>query len=164
MPKVLKARILIFFKKLQLKKQGVKIYNNTVFSKVEFKGTAVIEPYCRLSGDPKIIIGNNFYANAGCHFMGEITIGDDVMIGPKTIIWGRDHGMGSGTPMNKQPHSKKPIIIGHDVWIGAGVIILKGVEIGDGCVIGAGSIVTKSIPPYSIVVGNPARVIKKRDK
>ncbi len=162
MPKVIKTRVLMFFKKLKLRRQGVKIYNNTVFGKVEFLGTAVIEPYCRLSGDPKIIIGDNFYANAGCHFYGEISIGNDVMIGPKTIIWGRDHGMELGIPMKKQPHSKKPIIIGNDVWIGAGVIILKGVEIGEGCVIGAGSVVTKSIPPFSIAVGNPAKVIKSR--
>ena len=54
------------------------------------------------------------------------------------------------------------VVIGNDVWIGAGAIILNGVNIGSGCVIGAGSIVTKSIEPYSVVVGNPANQIKKR--
>lgn len=54
------------------------------------------------------------------------------------------------------------VTIGSDVWIGFGVIILPGVKIGDGAVIGAGSVIAKNIPPYSIVVGNPARVIRKR--
>lgn len=56
----------------------------------------------------------------------------------------------------------KTVQIGNDVWIGSGAIVLCGINIGDGAVIGAGSVVTKDIPPYSIVVGNPARVIKKR--
>jgi len=162
MPKTIKGRLLIFFKKILLRQKGVEIYNNTVFSKVKFLGKAVIEPYCRLSGDPLITIGDNFYLNSNCHLLGEIKIGENVMIGPKTIIWGRDHGMELGMPMKSQNHTKAPIIIGDDVWIGAGVIILKGVEIGEGCVIGAGSTVTKNIPPYFIAVGNPAKPIKKR--
>lgn len=55
-----------------------------------------------------------------------------------------------------------PIVIGEDCWIGSNVTILGGVKIGNGCVIGAGSIVTKNIPDYSVAVGNPARVIKNR--
>lgn len=162
MLKTLKLHIILFFKKISLKRRGVIIHDNTVFSKIKFLGTAVIEPYCRLNGDPLITIGDNFYMNANCHLLGEITIGNDVMIGPKTIIWGRDHGTASGTPMNAQKHKKKPINIGDDVWIGAGVIILKGVSIGDGCVIGAGATVTKNIPANYIAVGNPAQPIKKR--
>lgn len=57
---------------------------------------------------------------------------------------------------------KGPVIIGNNVWIGDNVLILSGVTVGDGAVLGAGSIVTGDIPPYSIAVGNPARVIKKR--
>lgn len=72
-----------------------------------------------------------------------------------------------GNLMNEFPvgdclWSKGDIVIGNDVWVGSGVKILSGVTIGDGCVIGAGAVVTKSIPPYSIVVGNPGRVVKKR--
>lgn len=58
--------------------------------------------------------------------------------------------------------SKGDIVVGNDVWVGIGARILSGVTIGDGCVIGAGAIVAKSIPPYSIVVGNPGRIVKKR--
>lgn len=162
MSKNIKTKIILFIKKQLLKKKGVIIYNNCRFSGTVFKGKAVIEPYCRLSGDPKIIIGNNFYMNAGCHILGEITIGDDVMIGPKTVIWGRNHGILKGSPMKEQPHDKSSIIIGNDVWIGANTTILKGVNIGNGAVVGAGSVVTKDIPEYAIVVGNPAKILKYR--
>ena len=163
MAKSIKTSIKFFIKKILLRKKGVIIHNNCTFSGIEFLGKATIEPYCRLSGDPKIIIGDNFYMNAGCHILGEITIGDDVMIGPKTVIWGRDHGIKKDKPMREQEHFKQPITIGNDVWIGANVTILKGVKISDGVVIGAGSVVTKDIPPYAIVVGNPAKIVKYRE-
>jgi len=162
MPKSIKNYLRIVFDKWRLKKQGVLIYNNTTFSAVEFTGTAIIEPYCRLVGDSKIRVGNNFYLNAHCHLLGEIKIGSDVMIGPKTVIWGRDHGMKISKPMKSQPHHKAPIEIGSDVWIGAQVTILKGVRISDGAVIAAGSVVTKNVPERAIVAGNPAKIIKYR--
>jgi acetyltransferase-like isoleucine patch superfamily enzyme len=145
-----------------LRTKGVITYNNTVFSGVEFLGKTVIEPYCRLSGDPKIVIGDNFYMNSGCHLLGNISFGRDVIIGPKTIMWDRDHGMELGMPMKDQSHIKQDIIIGNDVWIGANVMVLKGVKIGKEAVIGAGAIVTKNIPDYAIAHGNPAKVIKYR--
>ena len=163
MPKTIRNKIKLFVKKQFLKRKGVIIHNNCTFSGIEFKGRAVIEPYCRLNGDPKIMIGKNFYMNAGCHILGEIIIGDNVMIGPQTIIWGRDHGIAKNMFMREQKHIKKPINIGNDVWIGANVTLLKGVTIGDGAVIGAGSVVTKDVPEYAIVVGNPAKVIKYRE-
>ena len=58
-----------------------------------FKGKAIIEPYCRLFGVPNILIGDNFYLNSGCHLLGDISFGNHVMIGPKTVIWSRDHLM-----------------------------------------------------------------------
>lgn len=162
MPKTIKSTLIISLKRIKYRFKGIYIYNNTTFSGVVFLGTAKVEPYCRLIGTPSIVFGNNFYANANCHFLGEITFGENVMVGPKTVIWGRDHGIKLGTPMCKQEHSNLPINIGDDVWIGANVTILKGVTIGKGAVIGAGSVVTKDIEAYSIAVGNPAEVIKKR--
>jgi len=163
MSKSIKNKIKLFIKKITLKRKGVVIHNNCTFNGVSFKGKAVIEPYCRLSGDPKITIGDNFYMNAGCHILGDITIGNDVMIGPKTIIWGRDHGIKKSRLMREQEHKKEPIVIGNDVWIGANVTIVKGVNIATGAVIGAGSVVTKNVPEYAIVVGNPAKIVKYRE-
>lgn len=100
--------------------------------------------------------------NAHCHILGEITIGDNVLFGPKVVIWGRDHGIKKGQLICQQDHSHASVVIGDDVWIGAHVSVMKGIVIGDGAVIGAGSVVTKDIPRYAIAVGNPARVIKYR--
>ncbi|MFA5134771.1 MAG: acyltransferase [Patescibacteria group bacterium] len=162
MPKTIKNRIQMIVKKSLLKKKGVIIHHNCFFTKIKFQGSAMIEPYCRFIGDPIIIIGKHFYCNAFCHFLGNITIGNDVNIGPQTVIWGRDHGIAKNQLMRTQPHSKQKITIGDDVWIGAHVTILKGVTISTGAVIGAGSVVTKDIPPFGIAIGNPAHVIKFR--
>ena len=162
MPKTNKNALKLWISKKLLFRKGVIIHNNTVFSGLEFLGKAKIEPYCRLIGDPKIIVGDNFYMNSGCHILGNITFGKDVQIGPKTVIWGRDHGMSRNKPMKNQIQIKEDIVIHDDVWIGASVTILKGVSIGTGAVIGAGAVVTKDVPEYSISVGNPAKVIKFR--
>lgn len=160
--KVFKNKISQLYLRYKLSKRNVIIRNGTVIHSVNFLGSAIIESDNRLHGDSNIIIGDNFYLNVGCHFLGNITIGDDVLIGPKTIIWGRDHGISKDELIRKQQHIKAPIIIGNNVWIGANVTILKGVKIGDGAVIGAGAIVTKDIPEYSIAVGNPAKVVRFR--
>ncbi len=157
------ANIYFSLHRLYLLKSGVNIKKYCAFNRVKFLGKAEIESYCRLFGDPEIIIGNNFYMNAGCHILGNIRIGDDVQIGPKTVIWGRDHGISRGKLIREQVHIKRDITIGNDVWIGANATILKGVTIGDGAVIGAGSVVTNDIPEYAVVVGNPSRCIKYRD-
>ena len=162
MLKTISSAIIVWVRRMLLRRKGVIIHNNTVFSGIEFLGEAVIEPYCRVFGDPKIIFGDNFYMNSGCHLQGNIVFGRDVMIGPRAVIWGRDHGMELGTPMKMQKHIKQNIVVGDDVWIAAGVVILKGVTIGKGAVIGAGSIVTRDIPEFAIAVGNPAQVIKYR--
>lgn len=140
----------------------IRIGSNCYIKNVEFKGRAIIEANCRISGNPKIIIGKNFYMNAGCHFLGEIEIGDDVQIGPQTIIWSRDHELKRDNLINRQGHFSAPIKIGNDAWIGAHTTILKGVTIGEGAVIAAGSVVTKSTVPYSISAGVPAKQIGER--
>ena len=95
---------------------------------------------------------------------GIVTIGKDVMIGPELMCYTKNHETTrTDIPMIDQGFSKtRPITIGDDVWIGSRVIILGGVKIGDGAIIGAGSVVTHDVPPYSVVGGNPARIIKSR--
>lgn len=106
MPKTYKNRFTLEIRKILLRRKGVLIHHSSVFAGVEFRGKAVIEPYCRMFGDPKITIGDNFYMNANCHLLGEITIGDDVIVGPKTIMWGRDHKKARNELIRKQPHTK----------------------------------------------------------
>ena len=111
-----------------------------------------------------ISLGDNSGIGVNALISSKVTIGDDVMMGPDCIILTANHGMErNGVPMWQQKHEQpRPVVIGNDVWIGARVIILPGVHIGDGCIIGAGSVVTKDVEPYSIVAGNPARLIRKR--
>jgi maltose O-acetyltransferase len=94
----------------------------------------------------------------------DVIIGDDVLMGPDVVMLSNSHAFTDlDTPINRQGEAvRRPIVIGNDVWIGTRVIILPGVQIGDGSVIGAGSVVTKSVPPMVIAAGNPAQVIKPR--
>ena len=92
-----------------------------------------------------------------------IKIGNNVMTGPNVQIYAFNHGMDHGdNPMIDQHFTEKDVVIGDDVWIGGGAIILPGVKIGTGVVVAAGSVVTKELPPNTICGGVPARVIKDR--
>lgn len=110
-----------------------------------------------------IVIGNNSGIGVNAHVRGPLTIGNDVMMGPDVIILTQNHKFDDVTiPMYKQGYEKKEVIIGNDVWIGTRAIILSGITIGNGAIIAAGAIVTKSVPDFAIVGGNPARIIKYR--
>lgn len=97
-------------------------------------------------------------------YIGLVKIGKNVMIGPELFAISINHEFKDiNVPMAKQGKRKdQPIIIEDDVWIGARVIILPGITIGTGSIIGAGSVVTKNVAPFSIVAGNPATVIRIR--
>lgn len=109
-------------------------------------------------------IGDRSGVSFNSCFQGKVTIGNDVMMGPECIIYTRNHKFSElDKPMNKQGFADmKEVIIGNDVWIGGRVIILPGVKIGDGAIVGAGAVVTKDVPPYAIVGGNPAKILKYR--
>lgn len=102
---------------------------------------------------------NNFAIVNGT---GGVEIGDDSLIGPGVRIISYQHRFAPGATIRSQPSEAKPIRIGRDVWIGANAVVLAGVTIGDGAVVGAGAVVTRDVGAGEVVVGVPARVIKKR--
>ena len=109
----------------------------------------------------KLKIGNNVYINSNMLAMsrGGITIEDDVQIAGNVSLLSNNHDL-----YDRQVLLCKPIIIRKGVWIGANAVVLAGVEIGKHAVVGAGAVVTKDVPDYSVVVGNPAKIIKVLDK
>ena len=94
---------------------------------------------------------------------GYIEIEDNVIIGPNTVIRASNHNYADiNKPIRYQNHAGGKIIIKEDVWIGSNCTILPNIVIGKGSIIGAGSVVTKNIPEYSVVAGVPAKIIKSR--
>lgn len=92
-----------------------------------------------------------------------LVIGDDTFLGPDIYVRNMNHGFErTDIPIMNQPHQGTDILIGNGVWMGARCILLAGTKIGDHCVIAAGSVVSSEIPAYSVVAGNPARVVKRR--
>jgi maltose O-acetyltransferase len=95
---------------------------------------------------------------------GGTTIGSHVMMGPDVMIFSRNHQSSRlDIPMSEQGVTHdNPVTIGDDVWIGARSILLPGIQVGRGSIVGAGAVVVKDVPPYAVVVGNPARVVRYR--
>jgi acetyltransferase-like isoleucine patch superfamily enzyme len=132
-----------------------------------------IEVYDRYLEDsfcPQIIIGNNVNINFDCHIacINKIVIGNNVLIASKVLITDHFHGALDHNalllpPISRRLVSKGGIMIGNNVWIGEGAVIMPNVSIGDNTIVGANSVVTKSTPNHSVVAGNPARVIKMLD-
>jgi acetyltransferase-like isoleucine patch superfamily enzyme len=115
----------------------------------------------------EIKVGNKVFIGDGTTIGGRVpvAIGDNVMFGPEVMVRGGDHNFTEvGKPMAevKSGGVDLPIVIENDVWIGTRVIILKGVRIREGAVIGAGSLLTKEVPPYSVCVGSPAKAVRSR--
>lgn len=128
------------------------------------EGSFYLDEIVWLNGD-HIELGDRVGFNHGCYVngYGGLTIGDDTIIGPGTMIHTANHEMGDlSRPISGQGWKAAPVTIGKDCWIGMAVCILPGVHIGDGAVVGAGSVVTNDIESFGIAVGNPARVIKSR--
>lgn len=116
------------------------------------------------SGYKSINGGDNFGFGKGCrvYAAGGITIGSFVMIGPYVTLITSNHRYRTQFSPTENYDEFKPIIIHDDVWIGERAMILPGVTIGTGAIIGAGAIVTKDVPEYAVVGGNPAKVLKFR--
>ncbi|WP_301196244.1 sugar O-acetyltransferase [Duncaniella muris] len=126
------------------------------------KGNFLIEQPFLCDYGYNIHIGDNFYANHNLVILDEapVIFGDNVFIAPNCGFYTAGHPI-DAAERNRGLEYARPITVGNDVWIGADVCVLPGVTIGDDCVIGAGSVVVKDIPPHSVAVGNPCKVIRK---
>ena len=111
-----------------------------------------------------LFIGNNSSIGLNCKVPNNIKIGENVMMGPNVMIFGSNHASErTDIPMIQQGYKKyPPVTIEDDVWVGANSIILPGVVIKKGSIVAAGAVVTKSFPEFSIIGGNPAKIIKSR--
>ncbi len=138
--------------------------------KVELGGACSLEHniYFNAAGghsrDVVIHIGSGTFVGNGCEFnaIESIRIGNTCLIASGCRFIDHNHGTGIDSPMKSQPEISAPIEIGSDVWIGTNCVVLKGVTIGDGAIVAAGSVVTKSVEAYGIVAGVPARLIRSR--
>ncbi len=124
------------------------------------------DTYIQTGDEGMVTIGEDTHVQPRCQFSGykaPIEIGARVQIAPNCAFYPYAHGIELGQPMQDQPLTTKGgIVIEDDVWLGYRVIVLDGVRIGEGAVVGAGSVVTKDIPAGAIAVGAPARVIDMR--
>lgn len=124
---------------------------------------STIEDFTTINnGVGDVLIGDRVRIGMSNVLIGPVTIGNDVMLAQNIVLSGLNHGYEDIKIVpHKQPVTKKKITLEDEVWIGANSVVVAGVTIGKHSVIAAGSVVTKNIPPYSVAVGNPARVIKQ---
>lgn len=114
------------------------------------------------NGVGAVTIGDHARIGLGNTIIGPVTIGNDVRLAQNVVLSGLNHNYEDiSRPIHAQGVSTAMINIGESSWIGANVTIVAGVTVGRHCIVAGGSVVTKDIPPYSVAVGNPARVIKQ---
>lgn len=123
---------------------------------------AVVNPPFFCDYGTHISVGKNFFANYNCAIIdvAKVTIGDNCQFAPNVSIYTAGHPLHPEIRNTLYEYGIH-VTIGNNVWIGGNSVVLPGVNIGDNCVIGAGSVVTKDIPPWSLAAGNPCRVIRK---
>jgi acetyltransferase-like isoleucine patch superfamily enzyme len=133
-------------------------YNKFVLGK-----KSIVEDFCVINnGVGDVIIGDNTVIGLGNVIIGPVHIGNNTMLAQNIVISGLNHGYEDPEiSPSMQGVTCNQINISDDVWIGANSVITAGVTLGRHCVIGAGSVVTKDVPEFSVAVGNPARVIKR---
>ena len=125
-----------------------------------------ISSSARFNHPENITIGDRSNINRNCMIWAggkaKVIIGKDCLTGPGVTIIASKYDVKGRDIVRSYPPYERDIIIGDDVWLGANVVVLPGVKIGDGAIVGSGSVVTKDIEAYSVVVGIPAKEIKKR--
>lgn len=114
----------------------------------------------------KVELGNNSDLGLRCRINGKVIIGDDVIMAPDVAIYTVNHNTERiDVPIKYQGITEeRPVIIGDGTWICSRVIILPGVKIGKGVVVGAGAVITKDIPDFAVVAGNPAKIVRIREQ
>jgi acetyltransferase-like isoleucine patch superfamily enzyme len=123
--------------------------------------------YMKIVSDSATVeIGDLVFVGRGAEFdvIEKLIIGDHTVVAPNCFITDHSHKTLPVLNIDQQGCIAKPVIIGSDVWLGAGAVVLAGVTIGDGAVVGANAVVTKDVPPMAIVAGVPARIIRYRDR
>lgn len=138
-------------------------YVAKIMKLMPYDSRSIIEPKVYLSNGQGINIGVNCRINENV-FIQEATIGDNVLIAPNCAILSVSHNHSLiDVPIVDQGDSEaNPPIIGNNVWLGRNVIVMPGVNIGEGSIVGAGAVVTKDVPPFVVVGGVPAKLIKSR--
>jgi acetyltransferase-like isoleucine patch superfamily enzyme len=133
------------------------------FRKFEIGDRTIIEDFvCINNGIGDIIIGDNVMVGIGGVLTGPVTVGNNVIMAQHVGISGLNHGyLDIHTPIREQKCTALPVIIEDDCWIGTNAVITAGVTIGKHSVIAGGSVVTKDVPPFCVVGGNPARILKQ---
>ncbi len=126
---------------------------------------AVIKPSFRCDYGSNISIGEDAFINYDCVFLdcNRITIGREVQIAPRVQIYTATHPLDAATRRSKLEFAL-PVVIKDGAWLGGGAIVCPGVTIGENTVVGAGSVVTRDLPPGVLAVGNPCRVLRTLDK
>jgi acetyltransferase-like isoleucine patch superfamily enzyme len=117
-----------------------------------------------VSDAAELVVGDFVFVGTGTEIdvTLSVSIGAHTLVAPGVFITDHTHNHARSLRLDEQTPRARPVVIGSDVWIGARAIVLSGVTLGDGAIVGAGAVVTKSVPPYAIVVGVPARQVGER--
>lgn len=140
----------------------MRVLSSRIGPKAEIAPNASIANPENITAGRVLHLGTGSFVWAGPSRQGQVVLGDDVTVGPRAMITAANYRFNDGQPVRANAMDEREIIIGNDVWIGAYAIILPGARIGEGAVIGAGSVVTGEIPDWAIAVGVPARVVGQR--
>ena len=128
----------------------------------ELGSDSTIEDFATINnGVGAVVIGDRTRIGLGNTLIGPVSIGNDVRLAQNIVLSGLNHNYEDvSQPIHAQGVSTSPIVVEDETWIGANTVVVAGVTIGKHSIVAGGSVVTKDVPPYSVVVGNPARVVK----
>ena len=154
---------------------GIRLLNFYAYShvaekiKIDMGDHVRFSPNVVIANGERIRIGRRSHIGARCNLwagdtVGRIDIGEYALFGPEVFITASNYRYELGDRVMEQPKAEATVTIGANTWLGARVMVMPGVDIGEGAVIGAGSVVTRSIPPWTVAVGSPAKVVAPRER